>query len=82
MNDPLLRLTSLFEATHRHLQKQAARSVDTALVVRNWLFGHYIVEFEQGDADRAELYGKKLLPHLAKNLKNRGIKGLGVTNLK
>lgn len=81
-DNPLHQLTGLFEATHQHLQKQASRSVDTALVVRNWLFGYYIVEFEQGAADRAELYGRKLLPHLSQKLKDLGLKGLGVTNLK
>jgi len=40
-------LVSLFEQTQSELQKRAARSVDIALVVRNWLFGWYIVEFEQ-----------------------------------
>jgi len=54
-------LLTLFQETHRELQKRAARSVDIALVIRNWLFGWYIVEFEQGGANRAELYGKRLI---------------------
>jgi hypothetical protein len=37
------------------MQTQAARSVDIVLVVRNWLFGWYIVEFEGGGADRIDL---------------------------
>ena len=41
-------LLTLFQETHRELQQRAARSVDIALVVRNWLFGWYIVEFEKG----------------------------------
>lgn len=51
-------LVALFHDTHRELQTWATRSVDIALVIRNWLFGGYIVEFDQGGADRAELYGK------------------------
>jgi len=39
---------TLFHENHRELQTRAARSVDIALVIRNWLFGWYIVEFEQG----------------------------------
>ncbi|WP_261341018.1 hypothetical protein [Candidatus Scalindua japonica] len=35
----LSKLIGLFEQTHNQLQKQASRSVDIALVVRNWLFG-------------------------------------------
>lgn len=75
-------LVSLFEQTQNAMQSQAARSVDIALVVRNWLFGWYIIEFENGGADRAELYGKKLFEKLALRLKQSGLKGLSVTNLK
>lgn len=48
------KLVVLFAQTQSELQKQAARSVDIALVIRNWLFGWYIVELEQHGADRAE----------------------------
>lgn len=75
-------LVSLFEQTHSNLQNQAARAVDIALVTRNWLFGWYIVEFEDGGAERSELYGKKLIDSLAKQLKQRGIRGASVTNLR
>ncbi len=61
-------LVGLFEQTQTAMQSQAARSVDIALVVRNWLFGWYIVEFENGGAERAELYGKKLIKQLADTL--------------
>lgn len=43
--------------------------------------GAYIVEFEQGGADRAK-YGARLLETLADDLKKKGIKGLGFTTLK
>lgn len=76
------KLVVLFEQTQSELQKQAARSVDIALVVRNWLFGWYIVEFENGGAERAELYGKKLLQCLSAELKQAGLKGVSLTNLK
>jgi len=75
-------LIVLFEQTHSKLQNQAARAVDIALVARNWLFGWYIVEFENGSAGRPELYGKKLIDSLAKQLKQRGIKGASATNLR
>ncbi|TLU87715.1 MAG: DUF1016 domain-containing protein [Chlorobium sp.] len=64
-------LLALFKETHRELQHRAARSVDTSLVIRNWLFGWYIVEFEQGGADRAE-YGANLLKKIAAQLKIKG----------
>lgn len=69
-------LVGLFEQTHSGLQREAARAVNRALVVRNWLFGWYIVEFEKGNADRAELYGKKLMKRLAEELSSRIDKGL------
>ena len=64
-------LLDLFKKTHRELQQRAARSVDTSLVFRNWLFGWYIVEFEQGGSDRAE-YGTILLKKIAVQLKIKG----------
>ncbi|MCR4337885.1 MAG: DUF1016 N-terminal domain-containing protein, partial [Candidatus Omnitrophica bacterium] len=70
-------LLTLFQETHRELQKRAAQSVDISLVVRNWLFGWYIVEFEKGGADRAE-YGSKLLKKLAKRLKIKGCSERGL----
>lgn len=33
--------------THEEIQSRTARSIDLALVARNWLFGWYIVEYEQ-----------------------------------
>ena len=75
-------LVGLFEQTQTAMQVQAAQSVDIALVVRNWLFGWYIVEFESCGAERAELYGKKLLEKLAASLKQSGLKGVSLTNLK
>ena len=75
-------LLILFKDTHRELQHKAARSVDTALVIRNWLFGWYIVEFEQGGAERTELYGKNLMNRLSQELKSIGLKGVSKTSLK
>lgn len=76
------KLIGLFEQTQSAMQNQAARSVDIALVVRNWLFGWYIVAFENGGAERAELYGKEMIDRLSTRLKNIGIKGMSQTNLR
>ena len=75
-------LLALFKETHHELQQRAARSVDTSLVIRNWLFGWYIVEFEQGGAERAELYGKRLIDKLSRELKTLGLKGISSTSLR
>ncbi|MCB5195699.1 PDDEXK nuclease domain-containing protein [Deefgea salmonis] len=64
LDDLLLALSE----SHTQLQQQAARSVDLALVARNWIFGWHIVEFEHGAAGRVEMYGKRLLDDLAQKL--------------
>jgi len=74
-------LVSLCQRTHDELCVRALRAVDAHLVVRNWLFGHYISEFEQGGADRAQ-YGARLLGSLADRLKPLKIKGTSITRLK
>jgi len=61
--------------THCILQENAARAINYNLTVRNWLFGCYIIEFEQNGEDRAK-YGTGLLEEIAKKLKNKGLKGL------
>jgi predicted nuclease of restriction endonuclease-like (RecB) superfamily len=60
---------------------RAAVAVNQALVLRNWLIGAYIVEFEQNGSDRAK-YGERLLPTLAEDLKAQGLKGLGAEMLR
>lgn len=75
-------LTELFQETHERLGQIAARSINTSLVVRNWLYGWYIVEFENAAAERSELYGKSLLQNLAEALADSGIKGISLTNLR
>ncbi|HAJ28042.1 MAG TPA: hypothetical protein DCG53_12505 [Syntrophus sp. (in: bacteria)] len=74
-------LLTLFQETHRELQKRAARSVDISLVIRNWLFGWYIVEFEQGGATRSELYGKWLIERISEELTTRLGRGFSKRSL-
>jgi len=54
---------------------RAAAAVNQALVVRNWLVGEFIVEYEQSGSARAG-YGERLLERLAQDVKTRRIKGL------
>jgi predicted nuclease of restriction endonuclease-like (RecB) superfamily len=65
-------LIATIEQVHGHLQASAANAVNQALTIRNWLIGHYIVEFEQGGEDKAK-YGERLLATMAAEL--RHIKG-------
>lgn len=75
------RLVELCRRTHDETRRSAARAVDRSLVVRNWLFGWYIVEYEQSDADRAE-YGVRLLSRMSDRLRQMGIRGASTTRLK
>ena len=53
----------------------AQKQVNTALTLRNWLIGFYIVEYEQSGRDRAK-YGKKLYKLIAEKLAGRGLKSI------
>jgi hypothetical protein len=59
----------------------AARTANRSLVLRNWLVGARLVEFEQQGEDRA-VYGEKLLDRVAEDLAESGLKGLGVSMLR
>ena len=62
-------------------QNHAARSVNTAQVVANWLIGHEIVEEQQSGAKRAG-YGEKVVARLAQQLRDDGVPGYGNIALK
>jgi predicted nuclease of restriction endonuclease-like (RecB) superfamily len=68
-------LVKAINSATAQLQGRAAAAVNHALVIRNWLAGAWIIEFEQTGKDRAK-YGARLLETLARDLKDRGIKGL------
>ncbi len=71
-------LIQKLKITHEILHASAVKSVNTAMTLRNWIYGYYIVEFEQNGEDRAT-YGKMLLKNLADKVR---IKGISETNLK
>jgi predicted nuclease of restriction endonuclease-like (RecB) superfamily len=66
--------------THDYLNVHAVKSVNTCLTLRNFLFGYFIVEYEQKGNDRAK-YGDKLLENISKELSNRGIKNISSAEL-
>lgn len=67
-------IKSITGATVR-LKENVAAVANQALVIRNWLVGAWLVEFEQSGKDRAE-YGQKLLESVAADLAKKEIKGL------
>lgn len=74
-------LIKAFEQANEYLQEKAVSAVNQSLTMRNWLFGHYIIEYEQSGEDRAK-YGDKLINSLSRKLQNSGVKGVSITNLK
>ena len=72
-------LVALCRRTHDQTQRSAARAIDRSLVARNWLFGWYIVEYEQKGADRAE-YGSGLIKRLADKLAIKGCSSRGLAS--
>ena len=61
-------------------QKYAYRTVDTALVIRNWFIGKRIAEEELKGVDRAE-YGKQVIANLSENLSKLYGKGFSKRTL-
>lgn len=61
-------------------QGKIVKTINQSLVLRNWLFGFYIVEFEQDGNDYAQ-YKDRLLYRISDELKLKGLKGGSYTNL-
>jgi predicted nuclease of restriction endonuclease-like (RecB) superfamily len=66
---------------HERARVGAAVTVNQFLVLRNWMIGAYLIEFEQHGEDRAA-YGERLLERIAADLAARRLRGLGVSMLK
>jgi predicted nuclease of restriction endonuclease-like (RecB) superfamily len=73
-------LVSLCRDTHQRFVTDAARTIDTHLVARNFILGLYIVHYEQEGEDRAA-YGKQTLKALSTALKTVAGRGFSVDNL-
>ncbi len=71
-----LQLVKAIDAASQQLLGRAAAVVNQALVLRNWLIGAYVVEFEQNGEDRAR-YGLRLYSKLAADLRGKQISGCG-----
>jgi len=72
-------LVAKIDTVHGNIQSNVIKSVSRNLIMRNWIIGYYIVEYEQNGVDRAK-YGEKIIEKLSDNLTH--IKGMSATNLK
>lgn len=73
-------LAVTIEQTNSFFLDKVQRQVNTALTLRNWIIGYYIVEYEQSGKDKAD-YGLGLLKAIAKRLIKMGVKSLQERNL-
>lgn len=61
-------LVTAIKAANSYFLTQVQKQVNTALTLRNWIIGQYIVEYEQKGEDKAQ-YGQKLLKEISRTLK-------------
>lgn len=73
-------LVSEINNVHQWFSNQAARQVNTALTLRNWMIGMYLVEYEQNGQDKAQ-YGERLFVEVAAKMTSLGIKGISERTL-
>jgi len=74
-------LIEQISSVHTQSQAAALQQVNYWLTARNWLAGCYILEYEQQGSDRA-IYGERVLSELARMLRQQGVSGFSLTNLK
>lgn len=65
-------LTKIIRDTHDAAQTTAVKAINRMQTMRNWLYGYYIIEFEQHGKDRAE-YGTQLLKRLEERVDRKGL---------
>jgi predicted nuclease of restriction endonuclease-like (RecB) superfamily len=73
-------LISAIRDAHTQALAGVVRTTNRCLILRNWLIGAYLVEFEQNGQDRAA-YGARLLQRVAADLANHQIPGCAVRML-
>ena len=73
-------LATTIQQTNSFFLDKVQKQVNTALTLRNWIIGYYIVEYEQSGKDRAD-YGLGLFKAIAKRLIKVGVKSLQERNL-
>lgn len=67
-----IQLSNTIQQTHTLLVKQASKSVNVLLTLRNLLIGYWLEEYELSGVDRAA-YGSYLMENLAKNLEENAV---------
>jgi hypothetical protein len=73
-------LTQHIKQTHDALQSYAVKAINIGLTLRNYLIGHFIVEYEQKGEDKAT-YGEHLLEKISILLVQSGLKNVSAAEL-
>ncbi len=73
-------LLNAIQSAHQEMKGRAVTAVNQALVLRNWLIGRFIVEFQQNGSDRAK-YGMQLLERLSQDLTAQRLRGFSLSSL-
>ena len=68
-------LSENIQSVNAYFLNKAQKQVNTALTLRNWLIGYYIIEYEQSGKDRAE-YGARLYKEVTQRLAKLGLKSI------
>jgi len=68
-------LAITIQETNTFFLNKIHKQVNTALTLRNWFVGYYIVEYKQSGKDRAA-YGKQLYKAIAEKLATKGLKSI------
>lgn len=68
-------LSENIHAANTYFLNKAQKQVNTALTLRNWLIGYYVVEYEQSGKDRAA-YGARIYKEVADRLAKKGLKSI------
>lgn len=80
MSMNLTELADVLKDVNSQTVNYAAKSINLAVTVRNWVFGYYIKEYELNGKDRAK-YGEKVIASLAELLDSMGVKGSSTRQL-
>ena len=75
-----LSLINQIQTIHHESSCVAVKAINRSLILRNWLIGGYLVEYQQKGEDRAQ-YGTNLLKRISMDLKEGGIQGISPDNL-
>jgi hypothetical protein len=74
-------LITTISNTHEYFQRQANQKVNTAMTLRNWFIGCYLLEYEQQGQDRAT-YGEHLYKEIAAQLLKQRLKGFSIIGMR